>query len=590
MKSFKGYIRPLCRPALQNFPFIEQDFDALNNYELLSKVVEYLNKVISSQNEVTAEVEQLHNAFTALKTYVDNFFDNLDVQDEINNKLDAMVEAGTLQEIIASYLNSSAVWGFDTVADMVASTNLINGSYARTLGYRTKNDGGNGLYKIRTITNEDVVDGGSIISMNREDLVAELITEEANVTQFGTYGDGMQDDTEAIQRAITFAKSKNFKLTSAPDKTYLISETLSIDTLDVDFNNSTLDTNNAIDLIEINTTDYYGTIENITLDCRKAERGIYIVKGQKKTIRNVIIKNISNVGIYYQGGYEVYIDNCHLQGDGTHQCTGIYMNGSDSKVSNVILIDCHTAIYNHGLNFYDYIHAWILTPALCAGSKMFDLNSNVAYVDQSYSDTYYITFNMDGGRVICTQLKTFFNQNIYKDTEPLPYLFFSTDRDTANNQHRSSITESDISGARSSQQIYFSNIENYGVKVNNNNNVWVSRYQGGIVFEQEANSTAITEITQNVTTVKNGFCHINLVFKIDTAVSKTFNFTNIPQEFRPSKAVNACCTYGSSEFSTAGVGYLYIGDHVQGNINLVTDNQVKFVKINIIYPIKNENY
>ena len=38
------------RAVLQNFPFIEKDFDALTDYELLCKVVEYLNEVIKQTN------------------------------------------------------------------------------------------------------------------------------------------------------------------------------------------------------------------------------------------------------------------------------------------------------------------------------------------------------------------------------------------------------------------------------------------------------------------------------------------------------------------------------------------------------------
>ena len=36
---------------LTNFPYIEQDFDALTDYELLCLVVKYLNDVIANQNE-----------------------------------------------------------------------------------------------------------------------------------------------------------------------------------------------------------------------------------------------------------------------------------------------------------------------------------------------------------------------------------------------------------------------------------------------------------------------------------------------------------------------------------------------------------
>ena len=147
------------RFVIQNFPFIEEDFDALTDYGLICKIVEFLNTVIESQNGLIKDMSELETAFSTLKNYVDNYFDNLDVQEEINNKLDKMAEDGTLEEIIGLYLNSAAVWGFDTVNDMVNAPNLINGSFARTLGYRAKNDGGGSLYKIRTITNDDVVDG-----------------------------------------------------------------------------------------------------------------------------------------------------------------------------------------------------------------------------------------------------------------------------------------------------------------------------------------------------------------------------------------------------------------------------------------------
>ena len=178
----------LRRFVLQNFPFIEEDFDALTDYQLICKVVEYLNTVITSQNEViqqminvTADFEQLEELFNQLKDYVDHYFDNLDVQEEINNKLDEMAEQGVLSDIISQYLNSIAIFGYDSVASMKTSENLIDGSYARTLGYTSANDGGGALYKIRTITNDDVVDNAYIIDMSDNTLVAELIIENNSV-------------------------------------------------------------------------------------------------------------------------------------------------------------------------------------------------------------------------------------------------------------------------------------------------------------------------------------------------------------------------------------------------------------------------
>lgn len=193
------------RCVIQNFPFIEEDFDALTDYGLLCKVVEYLNKVINQTNINSEQVEVLSTAFNSLKSYVDNYFDNLDIQDEINTKLEAMAASGQLADIISQYLNSTAIFGYDSVADMKSAENLVAGSFARTLGYYSANDGGGALYKIREIVNTDVVDNGSIIAMDNTDLVAELITSnKVNVKQFGAKGDNSTDDTDAFKNAINY--------------------------------------------------------------------------------------------------------------------------------------------------------------------------------------------------------------------------------------------------------------------------------------------------------------------------------------------------------------------------------------------------
>ena len=90
---------------LTNFPYIEDDFDALTNYGLLCKVVDYLNQVIDNNNEQNTVVTNLYNAFVELQDYINDFFDNLDVQEEINNKLDEMTVDGSLTQIIKNYVD-----------------------------------------------------------------------------------------------------------------------------------------------------------------------------------------------------------------------------------------------------------------------------------------------------------------------------------------------------------------------------------------------------------------------------------------------------------------------------------------------------
>lgn len=98
-------LTPFKMQVLTNFPYIEADFDALTNYQLLCKIVEYLNEVIENENEVTEQITSLYNSYISLQNYVNNYFDNLDVQDEINNKLDDMAQDGTLNRLIGNYIN-----------------------------------------------------------------------------------------------------------------------------------------------------------------------------------------------------------------------------------------------------------------------------------------------------------------------------------------------------------------------------------------------------------------------------------------------------------------------------------------------------
>ena len=107
-----------------------------------------VNQLVRNVNEQNEAIDLYIAKFIELKDYVEDYFANLDVQEEINNKLDDMVEQGTLQEIITDYIQANVAWVFDTVADMQSSTNLVNGSYARTLGYTTKGDGGGAYYSI----------------------------------------------------------------------------------------------------------------------------------------------------------------------------------------------------------------------------------------------------------------------------------------------------------------------------------------------------------------------------------------------------------------------------------------------------------
>lgn len=78
--------------------------DELSYYELLCKVIDYLNKTMENVNELSKNFDELREMFNTLKNYVDNYFKNLDVQEEINNKLDEMVTNGTFDKLLSKFI------------------------------------------------------------------------------------------------------------------------------------------------------------------------------------------------------------------------------------------------------------------------------------------------------------------------------------------------------------------------------------------------------------------------------------------------------------------------------------------------------
>lgn len=291
-----------------------------------------------------------------------NWFNNLDVQDEIDNKLDEMVEEGTLQEIIADYLNSKAIFGFDTVADMKSATNLIDGSYAKTLGYHAKNDGGMATYKVREITNDDIVDDMLIIALSDDNLIGELILDkEVNPEQLGAYGDNVHDDKNAIQKLFD-TDIKNIIM----NKTYYISNSILLTgenrkihgtgSIRCDHNtnpalilniwNSEIDLKGTIqakDCIKFRATEnddhwiQYVTLKNLYLDA--TDKCIVCERNSSKWINEIKFDNIrfsGEYGFYFLGDYNnagYRFTNC-----GNETCNTAFIYGYNLDSIDIIAI------------------------------------------------------------------------------------------------------------------------------------------------------------------------------------------------------------------------------------------------------------
>ena len=347
--------------------------DSLSYYEALCAMWKYLDntvKVINNNAMITedfiAKVNELHD-------YVENYFANLDVQEEINNKLDQMAEDGTLQEIITTYIQSNVAWTFDTVADMKLAENLIAGSYAQTLGFHTLNDGGGAIYKISdsgTANEMDVIAVGTLYA----NLVLPTVLAPEQV---GCYGDGTSNDTTAFARACELSKFVQGK------GNYLVN-TISLSDVDIKANIY------AREITGVTFTDnvtFEGTFDHTvggTVD--DGAVGIYVT-GNNNVIKNSIFKAELYTGIaisltndskdikilncrfkpdykidIWCGGGNVFIDKCTFDEHTANTLATLSVYGNGIKVSKYLGVGdannnnikiTNNELYDHGDNPID---------------------------------------------------------------------------------------------------------------------------------------------------------------------------------------------------------------------------------------------
>lgn len=212
-----------CNPfywcMLESFPFIERTFQEIDAYKLLCRIVEYLDKTVDKTNVLGKKVEELNN-----------WINTLDLQDEVNKKLDEMAESGELQEIIAQYVNIQSILVYKTVAEMKQADNLIVGSIVKTLGFYNLNDSGNAYYIVREVINTDNINEKNIIALKDENLVAEFIVvnDTINPAQLGAKFDDETDDTESWELAINYANNLKLRELVGLRKLSKITRTLKI--------------------------------------------------------------------------------------------------------------------------------------------------------------------------------------------------------------------------------------------------------------------------------------------------------------------------------------------------------------------------
>lgn len=338
MPPFKAWLA-------SNIPAVYDN--TMSYYEELVALIKYLqDTVVPAINSNAETITILSNAIEQLQQYVDSYFKNLDVQNEINNKLDQMATDGTLQEIITTYIQSNVAWTFDTVADMKSATNLISGSYAQTLGYYALNDGGGAIYKISGTGTAD-----EMFTIAVGTLCADLVyANEVETLQLGIKNDGSEDISSKLNAVIGNTKISKLVFTKG---SYTVNDTINIDRkIELDLNGSTITYTKENDaLFDISTTyKIKPTIKNGYIIGTETNTCFNIVRYNDSTPAWGGSVNLYNLDVrgFLKVFYALNIFNCEITGC-TFSTNGTYEIGvsDNSLMSNA---NCFKNCYFKALN------------------------------------------------------------------------------------------------------------------------------------------------------------------------------------------------------------------------------------------------
>lgn len=259
------------------------------------------------------------------------------------------------------------------------------------------------------------------------------------------------ENSIALQKAIDYCIANGVRLASCSGRSYYISKGLDIPKyIDIDFGGAVLIATDSINMLTIHCdkTEYWtGVLRNFRLNMNNvAKKGIDCSNVIKFHICDGEIKGIGTnaIGLSVEKGYELLVDNLHFHGNGKYS-TGVKIMTSDCHFSDCVMIDCYTAVDNQGSNFYERIHAWMLSRYI-DGSIYFRNRAGLVFLNQCFSDTYDKSFVVDN---ICemhiSQLKLIHNKIMWKQPfDKVSPVVFDFRNNQVASQSKISLTDSYI--------------------------------------------------------------------------------------------------------------------------------------------------
>lgn len=416
---------------------------------------------------------------------------------------------------------------------------------------------------------------------------------------FGAKGDGVTDDTHALQQAFNKI-SDGVKLVSNSSKTYLVSSPIIItnNSLNVvDLNDATIKASSTMEsVIIIDGHNPGGIIKNITIDCNSQNCvGLKIKDAMHISIHHLKIINVSTLAVNILKGYEILLHDSEFIGVGS-VAKGFEIETSDSLFFNLSLVNFHIAFNKTNYsNYFDHIHAWIAdtVPAEAVNNSiMFNIDGNYCTFENCESDTYHYTFNLTKENLVNISNMLFFvSQNVINDTRTpgvTPTIFNALESANTN-----SVTVNQIYGYGAPKgQDKFCNVA-WGGRCSNANLIGFT----DVVHENFVGGTMPTlgtdvTLVQGSLTKDSSVATLTLLLKVDNVTpSMDKEIFVLSEDSRPANPLTFVVGLSATNYKVNSAGYGFI-DSTNGNctINIPELTGVVYATITLTYLYQNKNF
>ncbi|MGX5165069.1 hypothetical protein ACWKST_04490 [Limosilactobacillus reuteri] len=381
----------------------ESEDDLLNSKKSMQQVVdEFVSKMNDLTNRLETQATTDQAALDALEQKIKQ--DGLFTQ----------AEADAFKQVIIAILKQYAKI-YSNVADMVKDTTVVEGQYARTLGYYSVGDGGATMYKFSETPTDF-----SIAASNGLNAIPEINEQTVNVKQFGVMGDASADCSDIVNKL-----SKKYSL-YFPAGSYLVEKQLDIyngiygqagTAEQNEYTKKPISSattfvsgiNGTKDVAVIANHGIAGVFKELNIKLSGNESGIIDTGTYTTRIENVLITGLREaygVKIDHSGSRTSMIKGLVVEADLTENAESIglyYLTGTDQLLESYWSMGCHTGIHAVACLFYGTnIHVWCghdkdkITKEWWEGTNSLYLQSSKAYLANVYSDTAKLFIGTNG--------------------------------------------------------------------------------------------------------------------------------------------------------------------------------------------------